>query len=363
MSKILIYFNSMQPSGGIERVIATLSNKLSDRHEITILVKDEPKSFYTLNEEIVVCSLGNEMKLNMDSRISRMFTSFKTVTTNSSRLRSFLKENDFDYYYLAHPLNVLEFYFAAAQPEKIIITEHGARSAYNKVYRLIKKLLYKRAKAYVVPTKTDTVLYKKDGFPAIYIPHFRSALPYVIASRTAKVVLNIGRFTPDKQQLALLAIWARIINVHGVDDWKLQIAGKGELEDQLKNYVNEHNLSDFVTFLPPTRNVEDYYKGASVFALTSSSEGFGMVLLEAISFGIPCVSYDCPSGPRDIIKSDYNGYLIPLNDGLMFEERLLSLLKDKRTSDLLALNAFEYSSNWKDDKIISQWYDLLSKVC
>jgi len=358
MTKILVYFNSMHPSGGIERVIATLCNKLSANYEITILVKDEPYSFYKLNDNIVMHTLNNELKFDMKSRFNRFFTALSTIISNTGKLRKYLKQNDYDYYYLAHPLNVLEFSLAGAENNKIIITEHGAKSAYNRIYRTVKNLLYKKCIAYVVPAKSDVADYQNDGLPAIYIPHFRSDLPYTDSLKVNKIVLNIGRFTADKQQLALLEIWEEVIQSPAATGWVLQIAGKGELENELHNFVIEKNLQRSVEFLAPTKHVEQYYKNASIFALTSSSEGFGMVLLEAISFGLPCVSYDCPSGPRDIITSGKNGYLVELNNKNQFKEQLLSLIQNEQSLKDMGEKAMESSIGWNDSAVLSNWFSL-----
>lgn len=359
MKKVLIYFNSIQPSGGIERVIATLSNKLSSSYDITILVKDEPVSFYKLDERVKIVSLNNKLKFNMNNRLSRVFSALQTVFSNRSSLKKYLRDNHFDYYYVGHPLHVLEFNLAGADKNKIIISEHGARSAYNFVYLLIKRLFYKRCYKYVVPTLTDTELYKKDRFPAVYIPHFRSDLPYSFVQKDHNIILNVGRFTPDKQQLVLLHIWNRIVNIHGESNWLLQIVGNGELEEELKKYIIENKLSKYVEILPAVKHIEDYYINADIFALTSRSEGFGMVLLEAISFGVPCISFDCPSGPRDIIQTGVNGCLIEANNQLKFEEALLFLMNNKEKRNEMGFNAFNNSNEWSDVVIFEMWNKLL----
>ncbi|MGX5688835.1 glycosyltransferase family 4 protein [Arcticibacter tournemirensis] len=360
-AKILIYFNSLQKSGGIERVIATLSKKFSSSYSVTILVKDCPNSFYSLNEEIRIESLNKELRLNMHNRFSRIFASAFNAISCIGVLRFFLKNNTFDFYYVAHPLNVLEFRLAGAEKGKIIIAEHGSMSAYNWIYKNMKKILYKDCYKYVVPTRSDAELYYRAGYPVVCIPHFRSDLEYSFSGEVQKVVLNIGRFTPDKQQIKLLYIWKRVIDKLGVKNWKLRIVGSGELEGQLKKVISLLMLENFVEVLPPTKNVELHYRDASIFVLTSRSEGFGMVLLEAISFGLPCVSYDCPSGPRDIINHTYNGYLVKLGDAKEFSEKLIYLMSNPQLLKTMKSDAFESSNNWKDDVIMDKWNMILNK--
>jgi glycosyltransferase involved in cell wall biosynthesis len=351
----------MQPSGGIERVVATLTNKLSNNFEITILVKDEAISFYKLNNSVKFASINNKVYFNMHNRFSRMYYVVSTIVTTRKLLASYLEINDFDYYYVTHPINALEFNLAGANTNKLIISEHAARSHYNIVYKTLKKLLYKNCYKYVVPTKKDAITYyQEDHFPAVNIPHFRSELLYTLAKKQDKIVLNVGRFTNDKQQLLLLKIWEKIKLNENYRNWVLHIVGSGELDNELRNFVKTYNLENSVEFLPPISQVERYYSQASIFVLTSKSEGYGMVLLEAISFGLPCVSFDCPAGPRDIIENGYNGYLVNLDDENEFQVGLMKLMNDEKFLDEMGNNAYKSSDKWSDNAILEKWLKILN---
>ena len=361
MKSLLFYFNSLQPSGGIERVIVTLANKMCHQYEITILVKDPPISFYKLDKRVKLLSLGNTLEFNMNSKLSRVFTAIKSVYKNTKSLEQYLSKNSFNYYYLAHPLNVLEFHLARGVNNiDTIITEHGALDAYNPIYKKIKRWLYPKAKVYVVPTTTDTLFYQSLKFPAQYLPHFKSDLQYEKASKNENIALSIGRFTDVKQQLILLQIWNSLVNENQIKNWKLNLVGDGELKAQYETYINANNLQDYVFLKPPRQDVEFYYKQSSLFLLSSKTEGFGMVLLEAISFGLPCISFDCPSGPRDIIKNSENGYLIEQNDTIAFEQALVKLITDPTLRKEMSDKALEISSNWNDQKLLEKWVTILN---
>ena len=361
MSKsILFYFNSLQPSGGIERVISTLANKLCTHYDITILVKDPAVSFYPLNSNVRFLSLQNDLNFNMESRVSRIFTAFISALKNTKALRHFLNQNEFDNYYLAHPLNVLEFHLARGVLKKdTIVTEHGGVDAYNAVYKRIKAWLYPKAKIYVVPTTTDTKIYKDLGYPAKYLPHFRSDLIYERSKLDNQRILTIGRFTDVKQHMLLLRIWKEIINEVQPTQWKLQLIGQGELKQEYLNYVKVNKIEHFVEILTPSQNVSQFYKSASVFVLTSKSEGFGMVLLEAISFGLPCISFDCPAGPRDIINNK-NGFLIAQNDEKALKNAIMQLMIQPQLLNDLGQQAFLDSRNWQDEDILNLWHQILN---
>jgi glycosyltransferase involved in cell wall biosynthesis len=350
----------MQPSGGIERVVSTLADKLSETFQITILVKDEPSSFYPLNDSVEIKTIHNPLNFDMSSRFVRITQVIRTIWSTSALLEKYFEHNEYDYYYLTTPINVLEFRLANVDPKKIVISEHAAKGHINFVYRSIKKLLYTRCHKYVIPTKTDAKLYIDENYPAVHIPHFRSELPYKTGSKQNKIVLNIGRFTADKQQLMLLRMWHKITAGDKFPGWVLHIAGSGELEHELIDFIRVNMLEDRVVLMPPTVKIEDYYLNASVFTLTSVSEGYGMVLLEAISFGLPCVSFDCPSGPRDILMNGYNGYLVSLNDEQQYMLRLQELMNSQTLINQMGTNAFLSSSNWSDRIILEMWLNVFN---
>lgn len=358
--RILMFINSMQPSGGIERVVATLSSQLAKKHEIVILVKDEPISFYELDERVKIESLNRPLVFDMSNRIARIKKVIANIVSIPNILKSYISSGRFEYVYVVHPLNVLEYKLSGLDPKLLIISEHGAKSAYNVFYKIVKKFLYSNCKAYVVPTKADSDDYIDQGFPAYHVPHFLSRLSYKECDRTENIVLNIGRMTPDKQQSDLIDIWHTVIFKYKVKNWKLRIVGSGELKSFLSAKINRLMLDQYIEVCNPIEDVGNYYLSASAFALTSRSEGFGMVLLEAISFGIPVVSFDCPSGPKEIIDDGETGYLVPLGEKDLFSEKLVSLINTSGEVNRMGHNAFQSSQKWNDKKILKIWDNILA---
>ena len=350
----------MTPAGGIERVIATLANQFCEFLDVTILVKDKAYSHFPLDQRVKIESLNNEIKFNLDNRLSRIREAGRNLINSRKLLRKYLTNHKFDYYYLAHPLNVLEFHLSrGVKAGDTIITEHGGIDAYNKVYKQIKKWLYPKAKGYIVPTKTDVKLYKELGFPAIYIPHFKSKMQYVKNPLSNKIAITIGRMTEAKRQWILIDLWHRIVNEHHITDWELQIVGDGNLKERYKEKIENLQLRDYVKILPPRHDVENYYKEASFFLLTSDSEGFGMVILEAMSFGIPCVSYDCPSGPRDMITNDVDGFLVEFDNFEELEKSTLFMINNEEKRLEFGDQAYLASKKWGDQNILTEWKSLL----
>ena len=111
--------------------------------------------------------------------------------------------------------------------------------------------------------------------------------------------------------------------------------------------------------VPHTSRIADYYSASSLFVFTSRMEGFGMVLLEAMSFGLPCISFDCPSGPRDIIDEGKNGFLIPCYDKELFAEKICQYIMSNRgDKQKLGQGATRKVENWDNRAILEQWKDI-----
>jgi glycosyltransferase involved in cell wall biosynthesis len=133
----------------------------------------------------------------------------------------------------------------------------------------------------------------------------------------------VGRLTDDKQHHVLIDIWSQVKNR---DDWVLKIIGAGENYQALQSQIAYLGLQKSVMLCPPTKNIEDEYASASIFVLSSRAEGFGLVLLEAMACGLPCITFDCPSGPRDIVRNACTGYLIEPGDNALFVRHLERLI-------------------------------------
>lgn len=350
----------MTPAGGIERVIATLANKFCEFMDVTILVKDKAYSHYQLDSRVKMESLDNEIRFDLNSRFNRVKEAGRNFISSKRKLRKYLSNKEFDYYYIAHPLNALEFHLARGINNQVILTEHGGIDAYNQVYKKLKTWLYPKSKVYVVPTKTDSKLYKELGFPSVYIPHFKSKIRYSRSMQNKKIAISIGRMTEAKRQWILIDLWDKIIHDHKILDWQLHIVGDGNLKEEYLKKIEKLQLEKYVKILLPRQDVENYYKEASFFLLTSKSEGFGMVILEAMSFGVPCVSYDCPSGPRDMITNNVDGFLVEMDNFEELEKSTLKMINNHEKMIDFGNQAFLTSKKWDDDSVLAEWNKLLN---
>jgi len=363
MKLILIYVDSMRPSGGIERVITNLCNEWAKEYNVEILVKDEPESFYDLDSRVKIASLQFPFIMDMSSRTSRVLNLIKSIFLTRKKLNLYIDEFSPDIIYTSNPVNSLEICLLGKRyRNRLVISEHGSKYGYNRIYKILKRIIYPLSRYVSVPTLTDTKSYLKENINAVYIPHLTT---FKIVERTQpkeNIVLNIGRLTSDKNQIELLKIWNHLKQKEPNNDWKLVIVGKGEKLDELEKYVIAHNLENSVSIVQPTKLISKYYEKSSIFAFTSKFEGFGMVLLEAMSFGIPCISFDCPSGPRDIVIDNVNGYLVDQSDSTGFSLKLLELMNNTKKLQEMGNEAFKSATEWDNTTILELWNQLFSDI-
>lgn len=352
--KLLIYMDSIAPAGGIERVVSKHIGFFSKKSTVTLLTKDRKDSFYDLPSNIELESLNINFSFNMKNKTQRIYQTIKQIITTKTRLK---KHNfNYDFIYCTHIRNLLELYISGIDLGKVIVTEHGSYYGYNKIYKNLKKILYPKCKYIISPTTTDYEIYKSQNCNALYIPNPLSFYNNKFSTLDNKTIINIGRLTSDKRQDLLLKIWSAVSVKHS--DWKLKIVGRGELKQELIQTINDYGLMNSVEIIEPIKDVESLFLNSSIFTFTSKHEGFGMVLAEAMACGVPCISFDIPSGPSDIIENNIDGFLIKNNDILKYIETLDFLMSDTDKRAIMGKKAQESVKKFLDYKIEKKWNDL-----
>lgn len=348
----------MKNAGGIERVVSNLLIEWSKNYNLYLIVKDDANnSFYYIPNNVKRISINSPLTLNMKNRLQRIFAVLINQARSIKALRKCLNSIDFDYIYTTTPLNSYEVHKANKNlDKKMVISEHASAYAVNRVYRYLKNKVYPKARCISVPNKSDCKVYRDMGCNTIYLPHINSFPKRKMNNCNSKIALNIGRLTPDKRQDELIRIW-NSVNRNG---WELWIVGSGEEKKRLETIIETYNLSDSVKLFDFTQNISKVFEKASLFLFTSRMEGFGMVLLEAMSFGIPCISYDCPSGPRDLIINGVNGYLIENNNINAFVKKLNTVLTSS-SLEYLSVGAYETANSWNNEDIINKWNSIFEQ--
>ena len=204
----------------------------------------------------------------------------------------------------------------------------------------------------------------KDAWPelsnVVVIP---DPLPFqtdVVSPLTSKRVIAVGRYVYQKGFDLLLQAWAIVEKQN--QDWELAVYGQGErapyeqLIDTLKINRNRCHLYG------PTDSIKHEYFNSSVLAFSSRFEGFGMVLIEAMSCGLPVVSFDCPCGPKDIISDGVDGVLAPNGDVEQFADSLLYFINHPEEIQRFSKNAQIKSEHYSLDVLSLRWKELFDTL-
>lgn len=214
--------------------------------------------------------------------------------------------------------------------------------------------------ALAVLTEGDRAAYEKHlqgRVPVVRIPNTVRDMGGARADLSAKLVLAAGRLTRQKGYDMLIPAFAQVAARH--PDWRLRICGDGPEHEKLEKLVEEHGLEETVTLAPPAKDLGAEMARASMFVLSSRFEGLPLVLLEAMGQGMAVVSFDCPTGPADVLEDHRNGLLVPAKDVDALAAGMLELIEDEALRRRLAAGAVETAGEYSMDAVGPQWEALL----
>jgi glycosyltransferase involved in cell wall biosynthesis len=180
------------------------------------------------------------------------------------------------------------------------------------------------------------------------------------APLTSKVVIAAGRLSMQKGFERLVAAYAPLARSH--PDWQLRIYGEGPKRKALEEAVAEADVGDRIVLAGITREFEHELANASIYAMSSRYEGLPMVLLEALSKGVPPVSFDCPEGPRQLIESGTNGLLVPQGAIVRLSQALQRLMDDEDLRRRLGAAALETARDYQAGPVVDRWVALADEI-
>lgn len=211
---------------------------------------------------------------------------------------------------------------------------------------------------HIVVLNVDEAQYVKTGNAAV-IPN-PVELSTLSADIHSKKVVAAGRISPVKNFGDLIKAWSFVKSEF--PDWQLDIYGEDYLGTQatLEFQIRENGLEDVISFKGSSDQMLEDMSKYSIYAMTSETECFPMVLLEALSIGLPIVSYDCPNGPRNIIDNGEDGYLVKHHDAESFSMELKSLMRNLSERERLQNNAKDKVLRFSCASVMKQWQELLN---
>jgi GalNAc-alpha-(1->4)-GalNAc-alpha-(1->3)-diNAcBac-PP-undecaprenol alpha-1,4-N-acetyl-D-galactosaminyltransferase len=357
MKKLCLVIPSLQ-AGGMERVMSELAWYFAAKRDIEthiVIYGIYREIFYPLPDNIIIHKPRFRFNNNW-----RLFYTIKTL----AYLRRTLKQINPDsvlsfgeYWNNFLLLSTIGLKYPAfvsdrSQPGKSLGWFHEALRHY----------LYCRAKGLIMQTeKAKEIFLSKNTHSNIAVigNPIRSFNDEKSFRKKEKNVLMVGRLIKTKHQDMLIEMFAKV----SPPDWKLLLVGYDHLKqnnlERLKELAKKLNVDQRVIFIGKMDNVEEIYLKCSIFAFTSSSEGFPNVIGEAMEAGLPVIAYDCVAGPSEMITDGYNGFLIPLYENGQFETKLASLMKDEDLRDKLGANARNSIKRFSSEKICNAYYEFV----
>ncbi|KAA8996987.1 glycosyltransferase family 4 protein [Affinibrenneria salicis] len=349
--KIAIVIENIAEKGGTERVASSLANALAGRfgYRVDLLSISGDRSFYPLAPEVRLRFMrgktpGWSWRLAWFMRAGRYDS---IITISMGRLSVIM----------VPCLRLL------CPRSRLLLSEHVSFHQYPWPMKWLKLLVYLLGDRTILLTQKDLRNIRR-WVPADKCLVIENVSPFPLQpprhEAQPPVALAVGRLCFQKGFDRLIAAWQQIATRPAAGDWRLHIVGDGPDRAALQRQIDQAGLSDRIMLLPATPNIADHYRRASLLLLTSRYEGLPMVLIEAMSFGLPLVAFDCQTGPAELIEHDGNGYLVTEGDIAAFSERTLALIENAPLRARFARRSLEKAQRFSPERIYSQWQQLIA---
>ena len=376
--KIVYCTDSICYPGGIQTVTITKANALSkiEGNEVWIIVTDnkrEPIENIEKNVHLIDLDI-NYYEDDYKSKWHILKGIFIKRKQHKNKLRNILNDIGPDIivstgtsekFFLpnikinSNPLFIREIHFTRNYRSL------HARNLFEKISAKIGdfidyKLSINRYNSIVVLTEQDKNENWENNKKIIAIPNPIKSLPYKTSTIENKKVIAAGRLTHQKNFASLIRSWNSVVKNH--PDWSLEIYGDGAEYNNLLTLISNLKLEKHVFLKGHSYNILEEMANASIFTLTSTFEGFGLVIVEAMSCGLPVISYNCPCGPKDIISDGTDGFLVPLNDEQCLAEKINLLIENEALRKQMSEAALIKSQKFTAKEVISIWMNLFNTL-
>ncbi len=349
--------------GGAEGVAAKLANYWAERqHQIRYitLCAADAETFYTLDPRIerlaldCLASSGNPARAVFCNLRRIKLVRDAVAAWRPDMLLSFMDTT-----------NVCAVLAMRGTGIPVVISEHSVPflKRQSRLWKMLINCVYPHAAELVVRSAGVQHYFSSRKIPSTCIPNAVAAPPPLPAGaglRSGRRIIAAGRLSPEKGFDLLLESFAK---VHALrPDVTLTIFGEGPLREELTRQAASLGLASCAAFPGNTKELSREMAASDLFVMSSRHESFGNVLCEALAVGVPVVSFDCPTGPRDIIRHSVDGYLVPPGDTTALAEAIVSLLDDNARRAAMSVRAREVLERFSFEKITARWEEVLMRA-
>jgi len=362
----IILLTSSLGSGGAERVACTLTDAWASRNDDVILMptySGKGACFYKVSSAVRIIFLAD--------LVSSTSSSFFNQLVRLKTLRRFLAEKcpDVIVSFLSN-VNVATIIAAAGLKIPVVICERTDPfiMPVSPMLRFACRATYQFADALIVQTKAVAEKYRAAEYPIKHI----QVIPNPVAdhlfdmqhkrvSESNACMIAVGRLDEGKQFDLLIRVFSNLALDHSF--WTLRIYGDGPLRSVLQQQIIDYGLESRITLMGLTTNIWSELAQADVYVMTSRYEGFPNTLLEAMAVGLPCVTFDCPSGPREMTMDGVSAMLVPLNDEVALGNALDKLMTDGELRHSLGAKAREsVKERYELSRVLQHWDELFRRI-
>ena len=362
--KVLYITNQIHGSGGLERVLAVKTDYLINdfNHEVHVLTLNQKsdQNFYQFNSKLKyhnITATGNSFKyiMNYIKGLQKKVNEIQPdiISVCDDGLKGF-----FVPIFIRKPCPMIY----ERHVSKKIGHNFGNKTLKNRFLFVNDFLMNVGAKLYdkfIVLTLGNKEEWKLNNIEVIANP-----LPFFPDEKSqliSKNIIAVGKISEQKGFDLLVNACQSVFVKH--PDWSLNIYGsKGKYFDKVKELIEKNQLEKNIKINKPTPKIKEEYLKSSIYVMSSRYEGFGMVLIEAMACGVPCISFDCPYGPSDIIKNNEDGFIIPNQDIIQLAEKICILIEDEKLRQQMGTKAKENVKRFLPENIVKKWDTLFNSL-
>lgn len=364
--------------GGIENCISNLANSLVDDYEVNIVstYKLYEKPVFKLNDKIKIKYLMTDLKPNKQElkqslKKLKLITFFKELKKSLKVLK--LKKNlmieaikNCDSDVIISTRDIHNNWLSKYGRDKTLKIgwehnhHHNNKRYINKVTKSVLGLDY-----FVLVSKDLTKFYseklKDKKVKCVYIPNSINFFPQEKAKLETENLISIGRLSHEKGYLDLIDIFKELYQKY--PDSKLNIIGDGPDRKKIEKKIRDNKLEDYIILhgFQEKEYINKYLEKSSVYIMTSYTESFGLVLLEAFAYGIPCVAYSSAEGANEIISDNWDGYLIKDRDKNKMIKRICELLSNRNRRLIMGANGIKKAQEFNTQKTKQKWIEIINR--